>query len=86
MESAEKRHTVTIDGRKRAVVDGVGKVISSSAEEICLVTSRGGLTVRGRELKINSFSEESGILSFDGEVAKIEYDKVKQPFFRRIFK
>lgn len=82
----EKRHSITVDGRKRGLITGVTKVISASPSEFALVTSEGGLVVRGKELKIISFSEESGALSFDGTVDKIEYDKVRQPLLKRIFK
>lgn len=68
------------------MVSGVKKVVSASPAELTLETSEGGLSIRGKELKINSFSEESGALSFDGTVDRTEYDKVKQPFLKRLFK
>ena len=86
MENTEKRHSITIEGRNKGLLSGVNKVVSASPEEIYLLTGRGGLLIKGKELKISSFSEESGALSFDGTVDKIEYDKIKQSFFKRIFK
>ena len=80
------KHNVTVESRKRALVTGVEKVVDSDANAINLVTSEGALAIKGEGLKINSFSEADGTLSFDGRVDRMEYAGVKKPLLRRIFK
>ena len=65
---------------------GVDKVISSNENCILLETSEGGLTVSGSGLKINKFDAESGQLTFEGTVNKMQYSAAKLPLAKRIFK
>lgn len=82
----KKRHSITLESRNRALITGVEKVTDSSPAAINMVTSEGPLSVRGSELKINSFSVADGNLSFEGKVDKLEYASAKKPLLRRIFK
>lgn len=80
------KHNVTLEARKRALVTGVEKVVDSDANAIDLITSEGALCIKGEGLKINSFSEADGTLTFEGRVDRLEYAGVKKPLLRRIFK
>lgn len=81
-----KNHNITIDGRKRGIVSGVNKVLSASPNELALDTSAGGLSIRGNDLHIISFSEQSGALSFDGEVQRFDYSKPHTSLLKKFFK
>lgn len=83
---SQVRHSITIVSRKDGNVEGVSKVVSAYPDAINLVTSRGELSITGKELKILKFDADSGKLSFEGEVACIKYGGGKKPLLKRIFK
>ena len=82
----EAKHAVTLENRNRGSIDGVTKVVSAYPDAINLVTSKGALTVSGKDLKILKFDADTGRLSFDGEVNALKYDGGKKPLLKRIFK
>ncbi len=84
--AAKKPHSITLENRKRAIMTGVEKVISSNENCIMLETSEGGLTIAGTGLKINKYDVESGQLTFEGVVNKMQYSAAKAPLLKRIFK
>ncbi len=79
------KHNVTLESRRRALVTGVEKVVDASPSVINTVTSEGALSVRGSGLKIVSFSEADGTLTFEGTVDRMEYAAAKKPLLRRLF-
>lgn len=84
--AVKKPHTFTLENRKRALMTGVIKVISSNETCLLLETSDGGLSVVGEGLKINKFDVDSGQLTFEGVVNKMQYSAAKAPLLKRIFK
>lgn len=81
-----KKHSITAEARSRTLITGVEKVIDSSPAEINMTTTDGPLSVRGEGLHIKSFSAESGELTFEGRVDKMEYRSGKKNILGRIFK
>lgn len=81
-----KNHALTLDSRSRAQATGIEEVLSYGTDELCLLSSLGTITVRGKDLKIAKFNTSDGTISFSGTVDSVVYDKKKEPFFRRIFK
>lgn len=82
----KKIHSITIDSRRKGLVSGVDKVVSSCDTTIVLITSDGGLTIIGKELKINKFSIDDGALSFEGTIDTLKYTAAKTPLLKRLFK
>ena len=82
----KKKHSLTVESRSRTLVTGVEKVIDSSPAVINMTTSEGVLTIRGDGLRISAFSAESGDLSFEGRVDRIDYHAGKKPLLGRIFR
>lgn len=82
----KKKHSLTTESRTRTLVTGVEKVISSSPSSIEMVTTEGVLSVRGDGLHIHAFSAESGDLTFEGRVDRIDYHSGRKPVLGRIFK
>jgi len=83
---AKRKHNVTLENRRHALISGTEKVIDACPTVINLITSQGGLTVKGTELKIVSYSEADGNLTFTGEVSSLTYSGDKKPLLRRIFR
>ncbi len=87
-EEAGKRHTVTVESRKKANLTGVTDVLSFDEDCITADTLDGAMTIKGRELHITTLDLERGILVLDGEISEISYDHspVKTSFFGKILK
>ncbi|MDR3277892.1 MAG: sporulation protein YabP [Oscillospiraceae bacterium] len=86
---AELPHNVILEGRRRVSVSGVDDVESFDENEIIMSTSQGTLFLRGSELRIEKLSLDSGDLTIEGVVDKLEYeDDARQSggFFSRLFK
>ena len=79
-------HSITLDERKKATLTGVNEVLSYGEEELCISTTDGNLTVKGKNIKIVKFGAEEGTLCFTGEIDLLKYAGAKTPFVKRLFK
>lgn len=78
---------ISLDDRKNLSASGVKEVKSSDSREIRLALTDGtGVLIMGENLKINSFSKDSGELSLSGEILSFRYSRKKEQFFKRVFK
>lgn len=69
-----KVHTLTIDQKKRMRVAGVESVTAFSSTRITLNLSDGiRLFIAGNDLKITTFSKESGDFEAVGEMVSVSY-------------
>ncbi len=82
----KRPHSVRIENRSGGTVSGVEKLVSATADEIALITSEGGLTVTGADIKLERYSVEDGNLTFSGKVNAVKYSGAKVPLIKRIFK
>ncbi len=72
-------HSLILENRSQLSLSGVTDVDSFDEREIVLYTSRGELTITGRDLHINAVSVETGNMSVEGDIWGIQYgDKDKQ--------
>ncbi len=81
-------HNIIIENRKNAVLTGVKDVENYSGEAIDVVTVMGNLSIRGTDLKIESFSTEKGDLTLSGLIVAFVYvtDTKKSGFISPLFK
>lgn len=66
-------HSVWIQQQKHAELTGISEVESFHETEIDLLYVNGAIAVEGENLKIESFSVESGKISIDGKITGIFY-------------
>ncbi len=66
-------HSVSIQQQKHAELTGISEVESFHETEIDLLYVNGAIAVEGENLKIESFSVESGKISIDGKITGIFY-------------
>lgn len=71
-------HKLTLNERKVLTVTGVQEVVSF--DELCVIlhTSRGTLTIQGRELKLKQLSLEGGQVEVDGTVCAMNYEEPRE--------
>ena len=72
-DSVRKNHSVSIFNRDRAELAGVTEVESFHDSEILLSSSFGDISVEGENLKIDSFSVESGKIVILGNIRGLFY-------------
>lgn len=86
---SDKQHNVILEDRKKLVLSGIIEVESFEEDCIELKTSKGDLSIRGSNLKMESYLSEVGDLSINGNVYALIYlndTAKKQGFFSRLFK
>ena len=82
-------HNVIIDARRKISLSGIKDVLSFDDETAVLVTVMGKMTVKGENLRIVSFDNESGSLTADGKIHAVVYmsDEERQGgFFSKLFR
>ncbi|GFN21761.1 MAG: sporulation protein YabP [Thermoanaerobacteraceae bacterium] len=87
---AEGKHQLTVTDRQSLHITGVVQVLGYDEDEIALETTRGILTLKGKNFNITSLSLESGSLEASGQLQALDYREEKgsrgQGFLRRILK
>ena len=88
MTNAQRPHSLTIEGRERAIFCGVTAVSCFNDQEVVLETTAGEVAVVGDGLHIEQLNLEDGQLDVTGEIAGIEYNgpvrkKEKRGLFSR---
>lgn len=86
---SEKPHNIILENRKKLILSGILDVESFEEDVAELKTSKGMLTVRGDNLKMESFISETGDLSINGNIYAFVYlndTSKKEGFFNRLFK
>ena len=88
-ETAEPRpHRIVLDERAHLQISGVSDVDRFDESAVALSTSRGELTIRGRNLHVQHMDLDAGDLTLDGTVEALLYaDDAPHPGgWRRLFR
>lgn len=88
-ENVRVIQNVIIEGRKRLSVSGVKQVVSFDEETVLLDTALGKMTVKGENIKIESFNTATGDLSAIGTVHAVVYmagENTGGGFISRLFR
>jgi len=81
-------HQLILEERSRLSVTGVQDVDCFDETVVILFTSLGKLVIRGRGLRVEGFSTDTGDFSLDGQIDSMVYtnEQPKGGFFRSLFK
>lgn len=88
VKNTEMSHNIILESRERLSVSGVEDVESFDDESIIIYTSRGTLTVRGNDMRIEKLSVDLGELTVEGNISALEYEdenRRSEGFWRRLF-
>ena len=80
---------VILESRKKLNISGVKNVVSFDEETLLLDTTLGRMTVKGEDIKIESFNTSSGDFSAVGTIHAIVYmagENTGGGFISRLFK
>ena len=67
-EQKNSFHGIVMENRKRLVISGVKEVDGFTETEVRLYTDMGQITVKGRNLKVNQVSTDTGELIMNGDM------------------
>ncbi len=77
-DNTRKPHSISLYNREKAEITGITEVESFHDTEILLACPFGDISIEGENLKIDSFSVESGKIIILGTVSGLFYfDKIK---------
>ena len=68
-----KKHTLTLDDRKRLVLTGAEDVSGFNEETVSVKTVDGTLIIKGEGLHIDKLNLETGDVSVDGKINAMQY-------------
>lgn len=80
---------LTLKDRSSLVVSGVEHIYSFDDKKVELRTSLGDMIIQGEELDMSKLNLEEKVVSVDGTINSIVYDKPKkqqESFFKKVFK
>ena len=80
---------VIIESRKKLSISGVKQVVSFDEETVLLDTALGRMTVKGENVKIESFNTDAGDLTATGTIHAVVYMASENSgggFISRIFR
>lgn len=84
-----KEHNLEIENRKKMRLTGVVDILNFDDETITLLTVMGKLLIKGNELKILSFGNETGDMETNGKINAVVYlndTKGKSSLMGKLFK
>ena len=82
-------HSVIMEDRRLLTLSGVRDVSGFDERAVVLLTGLGELTVKGLELHISRFDQDTGELTLDGEICELIYAEAepeKKGFFSRLLR
>lgn len=88
-EPSVVQHNIIMEQRSRLVLSGISDVESFEEDNVQLKTTKGNLTIRGNNMKMESYQSEVGDLVMNGDIYALVYmndSSAKEGFFSRIFK
>ncbi len=83
-----RAHSIIINAREKAVIQGVIEVDSFNEEEIILATDAGMLLIFGEDLHINKLNLDEGQVIINGHIFALEYSdelRRKKSLMSKIF-
>ena len=82
------KHSILIDQRSRAVIEGVTDVLRFDENEVVVNTLQGALVVEGEGLHVSALSLDAGKIELDGKIDGLLYEdkneKKGRGFFARL--
>ncbi len=82
-------HNIIMEQRSKLVLSGVLDVDAFEEDNVQLKTTKGNLTVRGSNMKMESYQSEIGDLVMNGNIYALVYlddNSKKEGFFSRLLR
>ena len=81
---SEKKHTLTMENRSRALLTGVSEVLGFDENQVILSTENGEISLTGEGLHVTKLMLEDGQLAVEGKIDGVFYTQPRRKgLFRR---
>lgn len=81
-QAENKLHSLTIQNRQGAQIEGVSEVIRFDENEVLLETVCGTVSVDGENLRLSEWNTERGVATLEGRVDAVTYFDKKPDDFK----
>ena len=78
MGQQETGHSLSLEGRQKLRMSGVGEVISFDENSVVLGTALGTLVVHGQQLQLKNLSVEGGDVAVEGQISALIYEESRK--------
>ena len=88
-EAINQGQDIILKDRKKLILTGVRDVVAFDDKDVELITVLGGLSIRGENIKIQSFNTESGDMEIAGRFGAMLYtndSSKREGFFSKLFR
>ena len=82
----QQAQTLILTNRAELKINGVTHATSAAESLVCIETTMGGMSIKGKKLHVEKLDTETGEFLLLGEVQDIRYTPAKKSFFKRLFK
>ncbi len=82
----ETQHTLSLENRKQISATGIEGVRDFSPSQFTLIYAGGKITVGGADMKITSFSKQTGAFSAAGSISSVRYSSSGEGLKRKLLK
>lgn len=84
--AAKGEHTLSIENTKRITATGIEGVRDFSPAQFTLIYAGGRITVGGSDMKITTFSKQTGAFSATGQIGSVKYSSAGEGLRKRLLK
>lgn len=79
---------IILENRKKVTLTGVKDVLNYNEESISIVTELGTMTIKGKEMHIDTLTIEKGDMTVSGQIDSMVYAEIKSrgSAFKNLFK
>lgn len=74
----KQTHVITLENRAKMTLTGVSEVVNFSDTAVELVTTMGGVTIKGKTLNISRLNTDTGELNVNGDIHLVQYTNIKK--------
>lgn len=87
-EKSYSNHNIIVENRKKFALSGIKDIVNFDEENIMLDTALGKLAIKGSNLQITNFNNESGDLNGEGRIHAVIYtvQESNGGFFSKLFR
>lgn len=87
-DKINKTHELKLMERKELILSGVEEVFNFNENSVAILTTQGGMEVKGKDLNIKSLNLDSGEMIIRGMIDVLSYELLerKKGIWKRLFR
>ncbi len=78
MAEDQQHHSLSLEGRKKLALTGVGEAVSFEENLVILRTGMGMLNIHGQQLQLKNLCLEKGQAAVEGQISALIYEEPRE--------